>query len=283
MSKTLMKLSAAAIALFVAFPVAAQEEITADTVIASVNGKDITFGHMLMARASLPERFDAADTTELWDGLLEQLIQQETLSQSDKATETNRMTIALANERRSLLAAEAIQVVAKDALTEEALLAAYEAKYQGQDPEVEFNASHILVETEEEAQAVIVEIEGGADFAETAMAKSTGPSGPRGGLLGWFGKGRMVPAFEQAVTEMVQGTVSAPVQTQFGWHVIRLNETRTAAAPPLETVRAELSQQIQREAVQSYIDGMMEDTDVTRIDRLEIDTSVLNDIDLLEN
>ena len=281
MSKTLMKLSAAALALCVALPVSAQQEVTSDTVVATVNGTDITFGHMLMARASLPERFQAADPSELWDGLLEQLIQQEALAQSDKAVETKRVVVALANERRSMLAAEAIQAVADAAVTDEAIAAAYEAAYADADMGVEYNASHILVETEEEAIAIIAEIEGGADFGETAKEKSTGPSGPRGGMLGWFGKGRMVAAFEQAVAGMEPGTVSAPVQTQFGWHVIRLNETRTLDAPALETVKDELTQQVQRDAVEAYIGDLLEGGEVTRIDRVDIDTSVINDLNLL--
>src|SRR6056297_3574438 len=105
MSKTLMKLSAAALAICVALPASAQDEITADTVVATVNGTEITLGHMLMARASLPERFANAPSDDLWDGLVEQLIQQEALAQSDEAVETPRVEVALDNERRSLLAA----------------------------------------------------------------------------------------------------------------------------------------------------------------------------------
>ncbi len=281
MSKTLMKLSAAALALCLALPASAQEEVTADTVVATVNGTDITFGHMLMARASLPERFQQAPTDQLWDGLLEQLIQQEALSQSEKAEETKRVTVALDNEKRSLLAAEAINAVAGSAVTDEAIAAAYKAKYEDADLGVEFNASHILVETEEEAKAIIEEIEGGADFAETAKAKSTGPSGPGGGVLGWFGKGRMVPAFEAAVVEMEPGAVSVPVETQFGWHVIKLNETRPIEAPELEQVKAALEQEVQRDAVQAFIEGLVDGGEVTRIDRTEIDTSVVNNLNLL--
>ncbi|MGP6089015.1 peptidylprolyl isomerase [Antarctobacter jejuensis] len=281
MSKTLMKLSAAALALCVAMPASAQQEITPDTVIATVNGTDITFGHMLMARASLPERFQQAPTDQLWDGLMEQLIQQESLAQSAKAEETKRVTIALDNEKRSLLAAEAINAVAGAAVTDDAIAAAYKAKYEDADLGVEYNASHILVETEEEAKAIIEELNGGADFAETAKAKSTGPSGPSGGVLGWFGKGRMVPPFEAAVVEMEPDSISAPVETQFGWHVIKLNETRAIAAPELEQVKATLEQEIQREAVESFIDGLVDGGEVTRIDRAEIDTSVLNNLGLL--
>lgn len=281
MSKSLMKLSAAAFALCLALPAQAQEEITPETVVATVNGTDITFGHMLMARAALPERFQNADTSQLWDGLLEQLIQQEALAQSDKAEETRRVTIALANENRSLLAAEAINAVANEAATDEAIAAAYDAKYSDAELGLEYNASHILVETEDEAKAIVEELEGGADFAETAKAKSTGPSGPGGGLLGWFGKGRMVPPFEAAVVAMEPGTVSAPVQTQFGWHVIKLNETRAIDAPPLEKVRAELVREVQQAAVKAYIDSLVDGGEVTRMDRTEIDTSVINNLDML--
>ena len=281
MSKTLMKLSAAAVALCLALPVQAQQEVTPDTVIAKVHGTDITFGHMLMARAALPERFQQAPTDQLWDGLLEQLIQQEALAQSDKAEMTKRVTVALENEQRSLLAAEAINAIAENAVTDEALAAAYQAEYADADLGQEYNASHILVETEEEAKAIIAEIEGGADFAEVAKAKSTGPSGPSGGMLGWFGKGRMVPPFEAAVVAMEPETISAPVQTQFGWHVIRLNETRAVEAPALEQVRAQLAQSIRQNAVKEYIDGLVDGGEVTRMDRTEIDTSVINNLDLL--
>ncbi|WP_323767426.1 peptidylprolyl isomerase [Antarctobacter sp.] len=284
MSKTLMKLSAAALALCVAFPVQAQDtpaEITVDTVIATVNGTDITFGHMLMARASLPERFKGAPTTELWEGLLERLIQYEALSQSDKAEETYRVALALDNEKRELMAAEAMQTIADGAVSDAAIAEAYKAGYVDAVQGVEYNASHILVETEEKAKELVAELEGGADFAELARGNSTGPTGPNGGLLGWFGKGRMVAAFEEAVVTMEPGDLSAPVQTRFGWHVIKLNETRAVDAPPLEEVRAQLEQQIKQDAVQAYIKELVEGGEVTRLDYKEIDTSILNNLGLL--
>ncbi|SMX33818.1 peptidylprolyl isomerase [Maliponia aquimaris] len=281
MSKTLMKLSVAAFAICTALPALAQDEVTPDTVVATVNGTEITFGQMLLARAALPERFQGAPSEQLWDGLLEQLIQQEALAQSDKAIESKRVELALINERRSLLAAEAINAVAKAAATDEAIAAAYQAQYVEGDLGVEYNASHILVETEEEAKAIAEELRGGADFTETAQAKSTGPSGPSGGALGWFGKGRMVAPFEEAVVAMEPGTISDPVQTQFGWHVIRLNETRAIDAPPLDQVRDALSQQVQRDAVQAFIDDLVDGGEVTRMDRAEIDTSVINNLGLL--
>ncbi len=288
MSKTLMKLSAAAVALTLALPVAAQDadadkpaEITIDTVVATVNGTDITFGHMLMARASLPERFQQSPTDQLWEGLLERLIQYETLAQSDKSEETYRVQLALDNEKRELLAAGAMQAVADGAVTEEAVEAAYKADYVDADLGVEYNASHILVETEEKAKELVQELADGADFAELARANSTGPTGPNGGSLGWFGKGRMLKAFEDAVAEMEPGAVSDPVQTRYGWHVITLNETRTMDAPALEEVRPAIEQKLKQDAVQAYIEAQAEAGEVTRLDFTEIDTSVLNNLGLL--
>lgn len=288
MSKTLMKLSAAAVALTLALPALAQDadadkpaEITIDTVVATVNGTDITFGHMLMARASLPERFQQAPTDQLWEGLLERLIQYETMAQSDKGEVTHRVQLALDNEKRELLAAEAMQAVADGAVTEEAVEAAYTADYVDADLGVEYNASHILVETEEKAKELVQELADGADFAELARANSTGPTGPNGGSLGWFGKGRMLKAFEDAVAAMEPGAVSAPVQTRYGWHVITLNETRTMDAPPLEQVRPAIEQKLKQDAVQAYIAEQAEAGEVTRLDFTEIDTSILNNLGLL--
>ena len=283
MSKTLMKLSAAAIALALAVPAQAQDTPDVDTVVASVNGTEITLAEMIMVRASLPEQYQDLPDDVLWDGILDQLIQQEALSQDDLAQETRRVRTALSNERRSLLAAEVVAKVAQDALTDEALQAAYDAKYADAELGMEYNAAHILVETEEAASALVTELDGGADFAELARAQSTGPSGANGGELGWFSAGMMVEEFQAAVETLEPGAISDPVQTQFGWHVIKLNETRQQEAPSLESVQAELEGEIQQEAVQQVIESLVSEADVTRTEKDAIDTSVLSNVDLLED
>ena len=138
------------------------------------------------------------------------------------------------------------------------------------------------METEEEAREIMETVKGGADFAETAKEKSTGPSGPGGGSLGWFGKGAMVPAFEVAVVELEPGEVSEPVQTQFGWHVIKLNETRTAEAPALEDVRTDIENQLRQQTLQAEIERLAEAADVDRKDVESIDPAVLKQTELLE-
>ncbi|MCR8548760.1 peptidylprolyl isomerase [Salipiger sp. P9] len=282
MPKTLTKLTAVAFALAMALPVQA-EETSLDTVVATVNGQDITLGNMLVIRAQLPEQYQQLGDDVLWDGILDQLVQQTVLSQDEKAQETKRVTLSLENERRSLLAAEVIKSVADAALTDDAIQAAYDAEYMGAELGQEYNASHILVETEDEAKALVEELNGGADFAELAKEKSTGPSGPNGGELGWFGPGMMVAPFEEAVKTLEVGQISAPVQTQFGWHVVKLNDMRSKEAPALDSVRGEIELKLQQEAVQGYIDDKLAAADVTRMDKSETDVSVLSNMQLLED
>lgn len=272
------------LAMMLALPVAAQaqDEVTADTVVATVNGVEIKLGHMLMVRAGLPEQYQQMPDTVLWDGILDQLIQQEVLSQQPEAAETNRVKLALENERRALVASERLAVIAQDLVTDEAIEAKYAEIFGSAEPKLEYNANHILVETEEEAAALVAELEGGADFEALAKEKSTGPSGPSGGALGWFGEGQMVAPFEQAVMELEVGAVSAPVQTQFGWHVIKLNETREQGAPALEEVRDQIAGQIEQEGVQAMIKGFVDAAEVTKTDTNDVDTSVLSNLELLE-
>ncbi len=283
MSKSTMKLSAAALALCLALPVQAQDTPTADTVVATVNGVEITLGHMLVTRAGLPEQYNQLPSTVLWEGVMDQLIQQSVLANSDGTAESMGIKLALENQRRAMLASEAITKIADGSVDDAAIQAAYDANFANADLGQEFDAAHILVETEEEAKAIEEELKGGADFVALAKEKSTGPSGPNGGSLGWFGAGMMVEPFQAAVEGMEPGDVSAPVQTQFGWHVIKLNDTRTKSAPGLEDVRDEITEQLQKEAVEAAINGMVDEADITRTAPEDIDTSLIDNLDLVGN
>ncbi len=278
----LTQTATAALMIAVASPVAADGHVSADTVVATVNGTDITLGHMIVLRSRLPAQYQQLPAETLFDGILDQLVQQTLLGQTlDTLSKGSLMTIE--NEERALKASEVIAEISAEAVTDEALQAAYDARFEGVEPGQEYNASHILVETEEEAMALIEELNGGADFATLAQEKSTGPSGPNGGQLGWFGTGAMVKPFEDAVVSMEVGAVSAPVQTQFGWHVIKLNESRAQALPTLDMLRGELADEIQRAAIEARIEALQADADVTRSTTEDIDPALLNDISLLEN
>ncbi|MCT4576642.1 MULTISPECIES: peptidylprolyl isomerase [Donghicola] len=280
--RSLKTLSAAVFAMGIGLSASAQDAPTADTVLATVNGKEITLGHLLVARTTLPQQYQQLPPEVLFNGLMDQLIQQQVLS--DTLTEKPRgLELALENEARALTAAEVIENIAMEAVTDAKLQEAYDAKYTNAGGETEFNANHILVESEDEAKAIIEEINGGADFEEVAKEKSTGPSGPNGGSLGWFGAGMMVPEFENAVMDLEAGAISAePVQTQFGWHVIKLNETREKEAPSLDEVREELTAEIQAAAVEEQVAALTDKADVERNTAEDFDPAVINQMDLLE-
>lgn len=282
MQRPLNFIGAIALSACFALPVAAQDEPALDTVVATVNGTDITLGHMIVARATLPEQYQQLPDEVLFTGILDQLVQQTALADTYEGELPARVTLSLDNETRSLIAGEVIEQVMTTEVSDAALQAAYDAQYADQDAGTEYNASHILVETQEEAAAIVEELEAGADFATVAREESTGPSGPGGGSLGWFGAGMMVPTFEQAVVDMEVGTVSQPVETQFGWHVIKLNETRALEAPTLETVREELELQIRQTAVQQTIEDVTSAAEVDRAGAEGIDPSVLQNLEWLE-
>ncbi|EIE51850.1 peptidylprolyl isomerase [Salipiger aestuarii] len=280
MANTLFKLgAAAALALSTALPVQAQN---LDTVVATVNDTDITLGHMLVVRSTLPEQYQQLPDNVLWDGILDQIVQQQVLADDDKARETARVKLAVENEHRALLAAEAIKSIADTAVTEDAVRATYDAQFAGDGLGKEFNASHILVETEAEAEDLVAQLDDGADFADLAKANSTGPSGPNGGELGWFGAGMMVEPFQNAVDQMAVGDVTGPVQTQFGWHVIKLNDTRDKEAPALDEVRAQIETTLQQDAVKAYIEDALGKATVTRMDPAEAPLESLSNMQLLE-
>ncbi len=229
----------------------------ASTVVATVNGTDITLGHVVVMLNRLPEQYQSVPDAALMGMIVEQLIDQTLLADSlstDVADDPLSVKLHLENERRGNLALQALNAKIADAVTPEAVQAAYDAAIAGFEPATEYRAAHILVETEEEANDLRAQIEGGADFAALATEHSQDPgSGANGGSLGWFGLGQMVPEFEAAVTALEPGAVSQPVQTQFGWHIIRLDETRKTTPPPLEAVRAEVENQVRQEAVQAEI------------------------------
>ncbi|MEO9683455.1 MAG: peptidylprolyl isomerase [Tateyamaria sp.] len=279
MMKHLLNLPALGLVAAMALPAAAQD---AGTVVATVNGTEITIGHMIIARATLPAQFQELPPEVLFNGILEQLVQQTLLAQSYTDELPNRVALSLENETRSLTAGEALELVLQTAITPEAIQTAYETRFADAEATEEYNASHILVETEETALAIQADIEAGADFAATAREKSTGPSGPNGGQLGWFGTGAMVPSFEAAVITLEVGEVSAPVQTQFGWHVIRLNETRVQDRPALDDVRQEIEDEVRAAAVEAHIAELESGASVDQSAAAGIDPAILNDLTLVE-
>ena len=273
---------ALAAGLVTAAPTMAQDAADPATVVATVDGTDITLGHMIALRSGLPQQYNQLPPEVLFNGILEQLVQQTLLMQNFEGELSRQAELLIENERRAVTAGEVITDVMGGDLDAEAVQAAYDEKYGSSEEETEYKAAHILVETEDEAKAVIEELEGGADFTAVAQEKSVGPSGANGGDLGWFGAGTMVEPFFNAVTELEVGALSAPLQTEFGWHVIKLNETRIKEQPGLDEVRAELEEELRQDAFEEYVKTLEAGAKIERADTSGIDPTAINDMTLLE-
>ncbi len=286
MTKRLRFGAVLALSVALAMPVLAEEtktpaNVAADTVVATVNGTPITMGQMIALRENLPQQYLTLPDDVLFKGILDQLVQQEILAQAVTAP-TLRDAANLANDTRGYLSGTVIQKVASTAVTDAALQKAYDEKYADAKPATEYRAAHILVDNEDKANELKKKLEGGADFAELAKANSTDTgSGSQGGELGWFGVGMMVKPFEDAVVSAPVGQVVGPVKTDFGWHLILVEETREAAKPTLDDVREELASEIETAAVEAKIKEL---TDAAKIEKPGegIDPAVLKNSALID-
>lgn len=238
-------------ALALALGMSAAHAAEPGDVVAKVGDAEITEGDIAFAAEDLGEelrRFPPAQ----WKGILtDVLVDMHLLANAaraegiDKDPDFQKQIDFLT--LRALRNAYITRKVEKS-ITEEALKASYEKELGNFKGVEEINARHILVKTAEEAKAVVAALDGGADFAELAMEKSTGPSGPKGGDLGYFGKGQMVKPFEEAAFALEKGAYTKePVETQFGFHIIKLEDKRTQPAPPFEQMEANLRQQMVRD------------------------------------
>ncbi|WP_286192559.1 peptidylprolyl isomerase [Stappia sp. BW2] len=222
-----------------------------DDVVAKVGDTEITEADLAFAAQDLGkelQRFPPAQWRKL---LLDVMVDMELMAKAaredglDKDPDFQRQLDFL--KLRALRNAYLAQKINAE-VTDEEVKAAYDKEFADFEGPEEINARHILVKDKAEAEAIIAELDGGADFAELAREKSTGPSGPNGGSLGYFVKGQMVPTFETAAFALEPGTYTKePVETKFGWHVIKLEDKRQQEKPPFEAVADGLRQQLMRE------------------------------------
>jgi peptidyl-prolyl cis-trans isomerase C len=222
-----------------------------DDVVAKVGDTEITEADLAFAAQDLGkelQRFPPAQWRKL---LLDVMVDMELMAHAareeglDKDPDFQRQLDFL--KLRALRNAYLAQKIDGE-VTDEEVQAAYDKEFADFEGAEEINARHILVKDKAEAEAIIAELDGGADFAELAREKSTGPSGPNGGSLGYFAKGQMVPPFEAAAFALEPGTYTKePVETQFGWHVIKLEDKRRQDKPAFEEVANGLRQQLMRE------------------------------------
>lgn len=236
---------------------AAAEE---NPVLAVVDGREIRASDLAEELRNLPPAARQVPQAMLYDLVLDNVIssvlvakaaEQAGLDQSDAYKEQMEV------RRRNVLTQLYLQDVAEAAMSEDKVAAAYEAMKKEGAGRQQVRARHILVKDEAEAKRIIGELEGGMDFAAAAEQYSTGPSKTEGGDLGYFGEGEMVPEFSEAAFALEPGSYTKePVQTQFGWHIIKLEDRREAAPPPLEEVLPQLQQQVVEDAIRAEIDSL---------------------------
>ncbi len=262
-------------------PAAPKTEPTRDTVVATVDGTPITMGDVIVAYSALPDQYKSMPDPALFKGIVEQIIQQVALEKqvADKLTVKDKIVLEAA--RRSYLSNVALNPIAKAAVTQDALKAAYDKAVATMPKQTEYHASHILVKTQAEAEKIKAEIAAGKSFADAAKENSTDGSAKNGGDLGWFGPGMMVKPFEDAVMKAKVGEVTGPIQTQFGWHLILVTGSRPKAPPTLAQLTPQLTKQIEATAIRAYLTQLTSKTQITRsIDG--IDPAAMKDTTLLD-
>ena len=252
----------------------------ANTILAIVGETKITLGHVIALQSRLTTQYKNLDDSTLFNGILDQLIQQAVVAENVKKQNFSEIKYEYENQIRTYLANLYIEKITLRKLSETRIKEFYESQYKISAADKEFNASHILLETEPEASEVQIMLKANKDFSELAKTRSTGPSGPSGGNLGWFSKGMMVPPFEKAVLGLKVGEISDPIQTQFGWHIIKLIDVREKAIPSLEEVRPEIEQSLRQEDVKTEIQNLTSKTEVIRSE-ISINPSIIRNIELI--
>lgn len=263
--------AASLVALLATLPagaVLAQEDAiaNADAVVAVVGGQNITEADLAFAAEDMAQDLSQMPPEERRAFLVRILIDMKVMSQAAREAGMDQTEIFAQRqkylEERALRRAYFNEAIA-GAVTEEVARAEYDAFVQQFEPQPEVRASHILVETEEKANELKAEIDGGADFAELARENSIDPGAANGGDLGFFGRGMMVQPFEEAVFALANpGDVSAPVQSQFGWHVIKLEEKRDSAPPSFEQVAPQIQNQLLMRSFTEKVDALMEGVEI---------------------
>lgn len=265
-------IAASALTLSVAAPALAQDApaYDPDAIIAHINDVTITEADLVYAAEDLAEDLQQIPPQARRAYLTSVLIDMKLMSQAakgaglDGSDEFRRRSDYL--QEQALRRAYFVEII-DAAITDEAIEQTYNDYLAANPAGEEVSARHILVGTEEEALAVIEEINGGRDFGEVANEKTLDPSGQStGGNLGYFTRGQMVPEFETAAFALEIGGVSAPVQSQFGWHVIKLEDRRDAVPPTLEQLAPQIRQQLLIEKFEQSVEGLRADANISFVD-----------------
>ena len=244
-------------------------------IVANVNNEDISLETMIHAMNELPPEIQSQPFMSYYEDLLERVIDIKLFAQEGKKMKLDeepsvRAAIDFVIEK--VLMQAFLSKYVQENIKEENIKASYNNFIADETSREEIKASHILMDTESEAIDVINMLNDGDDFAELAKNKSTGPSGPSGGDLGWFKRGQMVPPFEKAAFSLNKNEITQrPVQTQFGWHVIKIFDKRIPEAPSYESMKSKLIQDLERKIVSKKIQDLRNDALIEKLSSSELE------------
>src|SRR3954468_13901837 len=257
------------VALLAGVPLRAED---ANPVLAKVNGAEIRASDVALAEEELGPSLAQMDPASRKDNVLSFLIDMKIVSkeaEDKKVADRDDFKTRLAFARNRLLMDNLLATEGKAASTDENMKKVYEEAAKQISGEQEVHARHILVETEDQAKKIQDELKKGADFAELAKKESKDPGASDGGDLGFFTKDQMVPEFSTAAFALEPGKISDPIKTQFGWHVIKVEEKRTRKAPDFEQVKPQIETYVVRKAQADYVAKLRQAAKVERLDKPE--------------
>ena len=243
-----------------------------DKVLAKVNGSEIRQSDVALAVEELGPSLAQMDPATKDENVLAFLIDMKIVAKAaedKKIQDTDDFKKRLAFTRNRLLMDSLLASEGKAATTDEAMKKVYEEASKQISGEQEVRARHILVETEDEAKGIVEELKKGADFAELAKKKSKDPGASDGGDLGFFTKEQMVPEFSAAAFALEPGKISDPVKSQFGWHVIKVEEKRNRKPPDFDQVKGQIETYVTRKAQAEYVGKLREAAKIERFDKPE--------------
>ncbi|MDH3580460.1 MAG: peptidylprolyl isomerase [Hyphomicrobiales bacterium] len=249
----------------VSLPAVAQD----DKVLARVGGVDITETDIVTARAEIGSEIASIPLKDRQRVLVEFLIENQLLAaaaEAEKMSETPGFDNRLKYYRRRALRDMYFEKKVRDAVSEDSARKIYDDQVGQLKEETEVNARHILLKTEEDAFEAIERFNRGDDFAALAKELSQGPSKTQGGDLGYFTKGQMVKEFDEVVFKLKKGEVSEPVKTQFGWHVIKLEDKRQKKPPAFDDVKDRIVSALVQQKAQEVMQSLRAKADVEIVD-----------------
>ena len=250
--------------IFYSQKIYSQDSLSADTPFIEVNGKVIKFGSAIIAFSKIQQSKINFDQKTIFSQIVQQLVNEELLSQ--KIEKENQLTLlALEHEKRSAKAAQMVSKILKKFPSDELVNSAYQNLTDQLKGSLEYNASHILVNEEDQAKNILKDLNAGTDFEDLAKKHSVGPTAKNGGKLNWFDLNTMVPEFSTALMVLSEGDVSQPVKTKFGWHVIMLFDKRISDAKSKEEMSQQLAQNITKISFARIIETLRANAEIEKI------------------